>query len=220
MAPSRFRAGADSVQYRLDHARPIAVLASSQISRLVCHPASPCSHVDGLNVVARNDGSGGLLLRFELLAAPRSLRLPLPLPGLQAADAFADGLWRHTCFEAFISQPHSPAYREFNFSPSGQWAAYEFAAYRERDAAWQATQAPAIEFRLEAYGVSLQASVPQALLPAAIDELEMGLSAVVEAADGALSYWALSHGAERPDFHLREAFSLRSAALKQHSDQP
>jgi len=39
--------------------------------------------------------------------------------------------------------------------------------------------------------------------------LRIGLSAVIEGTDGALSYWALRHSAGRPDFHHADAFALR-----------
>ena len=41
-----------------------------------------------------------------------------------------DGLWRHTCFEAFIAAAVRPEYWEYNLSPSGAWAAYHFTGYR------------------------------------------------------------------------------------------
>lgn len=47
-----------------------------------------------------------------------------------AAPGRADGLWQSTCFELFLLDPQSGAYREFNFAPSGQWAAYSFDSYR------------------------------------------------------------------------------------------
>jgi hypothetical protein len=36
---------------------------------------------------------------------------------------------------------------------------------------------------------------------------QLGLTAVVEAADGSLSYWALRHPVARPDFHHRDGFA-------------
>jgi hypothetical protein len=42
------------------------------------------------------------------------------------AAARTDELWRHTCFEAFVRTSPAPAYYEFNFAPSTQWAAYRF----------------------------------------------------------------------------------------------
>src|SRR5687767_9605876 len=38
----------------------------------------------------------------------------------------ADELWLTTCFEAFLRPAGTPSYREWNFAPSGNWAAYDF----------------------------------------------------------------------------------------------
>ena len=43
----------------------------------------------------------------------------------------AEGLWRTTCFEAFLREQGAQAYQEWNFAPSGQWAAYNFSGYRQ-----------------------------------------------------------------------------------------
>jgi len=42
-----------------------------------------------------------------------------------------DELWKTTCFEAFLRADGEEAYREWNFAPSGDWAAYDFVTYRE-----------------------------------------------------------------------------------------
>jgi hypothetical protein len=39
--------------------------------------------------------------------------------------------------------------------------------------------------------------------------IRLGLSAVVEATDGGLSYWALRHPPGKPDFHHIDAFALQ-----------
>ncbi len=44
----------------------------------------------------------------------------------------ADELWKTTCCELFVYDGGG-RYREFNFSPSGQWAGYVFSGYRNRD---------------------------------------------------------------------------------------
>lgn len=46
------------------------------------------------------------------------------------APRIADRLWQHTCCEIFVSRHGFPAYHEFNFAPSGEWAAYAFERYR------------------------------------------------------------------------------------------
>jgi hypothetical protein len=36
----------------------------------------------------------------------------------------------------------------------------------------------------------------------------IGLSAVIEDVDGGLSYWALAHPSDKPDFHHPDSFAL------------
>jgi hypothetical protein len=38
--------------------------------------------------------------------------------------------------------------------------------------------------------------------------LEVGISAVLKAKNGEMTYWALSHPGSQPDFHRRDSFSL------------
>lgn len=149
--------------------------------------------------------AGGVRLRYRLSGALDALRLPAPVP----APAFTDGLWQGTCLEAFFGAAGDPAYHEFNFSPSGNWAAYRFSDYRRRDAF--APARPALR-RVTAHGeeLLLEAELPRAALPAG-ELLEVGLCAVLETRDGALGYWALAHPCERPDFHRRAGFCLRLA---------
>jgi hypothetical protein len=100
----------------------------------------------------------------------------------------ADDLWQTTCFEAFLRVPGALSYREWNFAPSGEWAAYDFTAPREgrTDA-----EVAAPYLRVDAAGA-----------------WELGLSAVLEEADGTKSYWALAHpNEEKPDFHDPACFA-------------
>ena len=133
------------------------------------------------------------------------IRIPAPQP-----PAAVDGLWEHTCFEAFIAVEGKASYHEFNFSPSGQWAAYAFSDYRVRSA-WTISQAPVINFA-QSYGhLLLEAVIAAADLPQNIADkpLQLGLTAVIETNDGSRSYWALHHPEARPDFHHRAGFILR-----------
>ena len=122
----------------------------------------------------------------------------------------ADALWQHTCFEVFMGVKGEPGYREFNFSPSGQWAIYDFRACRERSEDYAADAAPELRFAQDDNAAWLEARVPSAALPAVPPgtELEIGLAAVIERKDGELEYWAVQHVAEQPDFHARNSFVL------------
>jgi hypothetical protein len=167
--------------------------------------------VDALDAVLSIAGDGSVHAQFDCRCQARALRLPDARPA-EAADA----LWRHTCCELFVGVAGNAAYREFNYSPSGQWAAYGFSAYRVRDACEEnfAVPAPRIAFASTAAGWTLQAWLAAAALPkAAARQIEIGVAAVLESADGNLSYWALRHVPARADFHERETFVLRLSDL-------
>lgn len=177
--------------------------------QLIPHPTTPLPQVHSLEVALAASGDGGLTAEFDCRCAPGALRLPQARPA-----AAADELWRHTCCELFAGVAGDAAYREFNCSPSGQWAMYGFSAYRRRDPA-ALNPAPRIKFFTDAQGWTLQARLDALGLPGvAAGRIEIGIAVVLEAADGSLSYWALRHAAPRPDFHRRESFVLRLGDLE------
>lgn len=145
----------------------------------------------------------GLTLTYHLRG--RLDRLAIPAP---EESGSADGLWEHTCFEAFLATTGSPAYHEFNFSPSGKWAHYAFSGYRQREEQSSPLPAPEISVCHFPDVLELQATLAAALLPqeSAILPLQLGLSAVVETLEGQRSYWALAHPGPLPDFHHRNTF--------------
>lgn len=183
---------------------------------LVCHPATPCAAVRGIEVELHWQATPhpALLLVYALRGALTDLRLP----AAAASPARIDGLWQHTCFEAFVgTDGDHPAYREFNFAASGDWAAYRFSAERVRDMAAETIASPAppriVTSRSRGAVFTLGAEVPVGWLPDAVDRpWLLGLSAVIESADGRLSYWALHHPAPRPDFHHRAGWTARLPA--------
>lgn len=169
------------------------------------HPVSPATLVSGIRLSARVLNDGSFAFAFRLEGDVSGLRVPAPQP-----PAAADDLWKHTCVEVFVGVPGEEAYREFNFSPSGQWAAYAFSAYRVRDAANDPRITPQIVFQQEANGLGLDVVLPAAALPPCEPgtSLPVGVSAVVETADGGLAYWALHHASPMPDFHQRGSFAM------------
>jgi hypothetical protein len=120
----------------------------------------------------------------------------------------ADGLWQHTCFEAFVAEPSARGYHEFNWSPCGGYATYSFSDYRVKRAVIDGVVPLMTTTRSES-----QAAVIVRLRAGAWPDLplEVGLSAVIEAVDGGLHYFAVHHPVNRPDFHDRRGFSLRIA---------
>lgn len=142
-------------------------------------------------------------VRLDYRIQGRVDRLAVPV---RSAAARVDGLWQHTCCEAFIGRRGESSYREFNFAPSGTWAAYDFADTRRR-VADPPVDAPAVETRLTASGLHVAVCIALRDLGAS-GACELGLSAVVESLEGRLSYWALRHPSPQPDFHHRAAFAL------------
>jgi hypothetical protein len=177
---------------------------SRQKRALQPHPGARAACIAAIEVEIAVLPSGALKLIYVLTGDFASLRIPDVQPTRRA-----DGLWRHTCFEAFIRVADSPAYREFNFSPSGLWQAYAFHAYRAGGLLAPAPD-PKIECLLEPGRLTLHATLQPDDLPAGA-RLRLGLTAVVEAADGSLGYWALQHTAGKPDFHHPDTFALEIA---------
>ncbi|MDR0275997.1 MAG: DOMON-like domain-containing protein, partial [Burkholderiaceae bacterium] len=153
------------------------------------HPATPCAAVDSVGVTVALDPASGLA-RLSFALAGDLARLYIPDAAAQPGPA--GGLWRHTCFEAFIGPLDAPDYREFNFAPSGHWAACAFSAERVPAPASMHITAPRIACRRDARMLTLEALLPLSALTTSSGPLRLGLTTVIETADGALSYWALS----------------------------
>ena len=125
----------------------------------------------------------------------------------------ADGLWQHTCFEAFIAVKRQTNYYEFSFSPSREWAVYGFHAYRDGAAIEDDGLDPRISVRSVPNSFEIGALVRLDRLSSIQlgGVLRLGLSAVIEEQDGTLSYWALKHPPGKPDFHHLDSFALELA---------
>lgn len=165
------------------------------------HADFPPGPVAGIEVEVHLLSAGELGLRFHLSGDISQIHIPAARPA-----ARADNLWRHTCFEVFLRPPQALTYQEFNFSPSGQWQAYEFTDYRIGDL-FALAHDPAIECLSAPNGLTLQATLQVADLPDCT-RLQLGLSAVIETNDGSLGYWALNHPPGKPDFHHPDTFDL------------
>jgi len=170
---------------------------------LVPHPSTPpadppfkvwvnVEHAGALGVVASTNIWFGIDAPANRFVMPQAEE-----PGR------ADELWETTCFEAFLRSPESEEYREWNFAPSGEWAAFDFTGYREGRTE---PEVPAPYVRVEdnliwwALGatIAVDAEIHWAL----------GLSAVLEEQDGTKSYWALGHpNGDKPDFHDPACFA-------------
>jgi len=174
---------------------------------LIRHPGTA-----GHGVVRRIDveiswtPDGALRLRYFVDGDVRRIAVPPP-----ATSFPADGLWRHTCFEAFVAGESSTAYCEFNFSPSTEWAVYGFTSYREGMAPLVHVIAPQVAASITDDRIALEAVIARETLLALPGDsmLRLGLAAVIERTDGGHSHWALTHPGDRPDFHDPAGFVLQ-----------
>ena len=164
------------------------------------HPNSHCAAATRIEADIARPRAGSLILSYVVSGRISDLRLP-PV----VAAARADELWRHTCFEAFVRPSTGPAYYEFNFSPSTQWAAYQFSGYRSGMRVATEISAPRIEARSSAATYTLQAALEFDELSS---PLHLGLSAALEETNGRKSYWALAHLPGKADFHHADCFAL------------
>ena len=172
---------------------------------LVRHPHAPSHAIRAVSAQASRTRDGKLTLSYSLSGNLARVRIPPPGPA-----RIGWKLWRHTCCEVFIRSRSGIAYHEFNFSPSGEWAAYAFSRYREGAPLQDETLNPQVAIESAADRLDLYALVD---LPRLSPEyprspLSIGLAVIVEDDNGALSYWALRHAPGQPDFHHAEAFAL------------
>jgi len=172
---------------------------------LVPHPTSNVGALTHLEVGV-NLGPRLLRLSYKLEGDLSKLRLPVDTGPRRGAK-----LWEHTCFEAFLRNRDQSAYYEFNFSPSREWEAMQFKAYRDGGPMTQEPVTQVLTMREDRL-LRVEAMILLDRLPAPpARPLQIGLSAVVEERTGAQSYWALKHPDGRPDFHHADSFALELA---------
>jgi len=176
---------------------------------LLRHAESVGEAASRVEAVVWRPQHGRLALLYVIHAPVDELRLP-PM----AEPARVDGLWRHTCLEAFIRTPTSEVYYEANLSPSTRWAAYRFDGYREGMMHLEIPP-PQIESRVYPDRCEVEVLIDLGAVPElARSDWRLGLSAVIEDADGAKAWWALAHSTGQPDFHHADAFVLDLPAVE------
>jgi hypothetical protein len=180
---------------------------------LLCHPQTPCAADIEVTAEIGLDAAGTLVVAYRIVGDLARLRIPTePLD--------AEYLWKHTCFEMFVGPIAGDAYVEHNFSPNGQVARFEFAAFRQRVPAPPAGADVSASSTCEPSALTLDA---RATLPPDLGSpLSISLTAIVEDDAGGLSYWALRHPSGRPEFHDRagRALSLTLGAVPAIVDAP
>lgn len=138
----------------------------------------------------------------------------LVLPQKALRSEFKDELWKNTCFEAFLQIPESSEYCEFNFSPSGHFAAYHFSSYRTGMKPILNFGTPQIRMSMNnSHSLEFSASMTLPEPWASAPLLSAAITSVIEEKNSGVSYWAIRHKLGRPDFHDSAGFvvSLKTA---------
>jgi hypothetical protein len=172
---------------------------------LMCHPQSDAGGIEAIDVTATLGQGGEIKLVYRVTGALEALKIAVP-----AMPDRVDGLWKSTCFELFVRNSEDKSYLEYNFAPSGQWAAYQFSGYRAGMAQLEA-RAPIVSVEKSGDVLAVSVTVPLPDMTRHAD-LCAGISAVVATKRGKISYWALAHPAGSPDFHHKDCFALKLEA--------
>ena len=171
--------------------------------QLKLHPDSHSLAVTRIEVEITRPRVDSLVLSYLVTGNMSAIRMPPATEGGRS-----DGLWRHTCFEAFLHASQGATYYELNFSPSRQWAAYRFSSYRQGMSMADEISALPVETYSEPDRYTLQTSLNlDRFVSLSRDGVwRLALSALIEDTSGRMSYWALAHPSGKPDFHHADCF--------------
>jgi hypothetical protein len=168
--------------------------------KLVNHPSEPAKFVNNFFV--------DLFLQENRLSI--FYRIYGDLTGILIPDRSdnpdrRDSLWMQTCCELFLRRSDSCSdYREFNLSPSRNWAAYNFTDYRAGMSLAEMETPPQINSKRSSNEFILMADLDISYLDT--EQPLISVCGVIETLDHTRSYWALSHPNKQPDFHHAEGF--------------
>jgi hypothetical protein len=172
---------------------------------LARHPATRSDSVRGIEASVSWIECDALAFAYSVKGDAKLVRIPPPrLPRR------GERLWEHTCFEAFIAVEGGGPYYEFNFAPSGEWAAYHLTGYRKGAPLERRGPGPRITVRRSADSIDLDALIGVEWLPPLPPggRWRLALCAVIEEQGGECGYWALRHPPGKPDFHHPDGFTL------------
>jgi hypothetical protein len=152
---------------------------------------------------------GTLSIEIGILGSLSEVAFPLPEVPRQRRDR----LWEDTCLELFLAEKGSKRYWEFHLSPAGHWNVYRFASYRSERQEESAFSSLPFRVRTEPGALRLSLDlVFGGILPEG-KAIEAAVCAVIRAATGGMTCWALAHTGPRPDFHRRTGFRLDIPAM-------
>jgi len=171
-------------------------------ARILLQPFEPRAAADGFSCTVHVRRQARALLLHYCVKGPHG---HLAVPAASGRPGPAPGLWRTTCMECFIRPAISSAYTEWNLSPSGNWWACAFESCRI-PARRQPDGLRPLRMRTRQSAGQL---IVQSALPLADGAaLSISPAVVLEHEHGVLSYWAIAHPFDQPDFHRGPSIAL------------
>ena len=186
--------------------KPISVTSSEALSHktfsLISYPAPNPPAIEITGIATRQEDH--LSIHYDVRGDVEIIHFPA-----FATPARKDDLWKATCFEFFLTIPDLPEYWEFNMSPSSEWNVYRMDAYRRIGFREETaiSQLP-FDFRKDNNGYTFDVSVDMSPIIQSEQNIQIGITAIIQTKDGDETYWALVHPGKQADFHLRESFIL------------
>jgi hypothetical protein len=159
-------------------------------------------HIEIVGEIDRHENQ--LTLEYTLLGNLGEIIIAVP----SDPPSRQNELWKQTCFECFLGVKSAPQYWEFNLSPAGHWNIYRFEDYRhgmQEETAWIILPF-ILEQSSDRFRLRLELNLDKII--SAESELKVGVTTVIEDRHEAISYWALTHRGEQPDFHRRDSFTI------------
>ena len=164
------------------------------------HPSeSDGCDVTAIDATVSRPAPGRIHLRYDVTDAAHGLTVP------QGEGIRRDGLWRETCFEFFLGRASEDSYREFNFSPAGDWAAYSFDRYRQGMRQLLMPSDPVISCTRTEQGWQIDVDLEVNDLP---ENGACNMTAVIDQAKFRKTHWAALHAPDKPDFHDPHCFAV------------
>lgn len=141
-----------------------------------------------------------ITLEYQVLGHMAHYHFPKP-----TKQKRANNLWLDSSFELFLAPKNRTSYYEINVSPSTQWNAYMFQAYKQEMKESTIFSTPSIKILHleEEYSFSFEMAVQEGFLS---QKLEINLAVILLGNDGVRNFYSLVKGEGMPDFHDREGF--------------
>ena len=171
----------------------------------------PANAVDAILCGIAVDCDGKAALNYIVSADPAALKLaPACVP------EWRDELWHTTCFELFVRCGDELSYREYNFAPSGAWAAYHFDDYRSRMAPLDTAPPCILTSNKQQFDASMAVELARQGIESAM--IEAMLAMECDDAPGPASQFAMSVQLDGLDAHRASPLRIALSAVIEEID--